>query len=77
MRSARAHGRLVREVLRLDDEGITLPVPPRIAHVLLDVAFQVRAVIELDDPGIVDHLVGDRDFVRALRNPDAIAVYRR
>ena len=49
----------------------------RVAHVLLDRAVDVRAVVEMDDPRVVDHLVGHGHLGRALRDPDAVAVDRR
>ena len=48
---------LVGEGGRLDDEGVALPVPPRVAEPLADVRRDVRSAVGRDQPELVEHLV--------------------
>ncbi len=67
----------IREVRRLDDEGVAFPAAARVAHVLANAGTDVRAAVERDDAGVVNHLVADDHFVWRLHDPETVAVEHR
>ena len=68
---------LVSQVRGLDDQRVAFPVASRVAEVLPNVVVRMWSAVELDDSGLVNHFVRDRESVRALRDVDAVAVARR
>ena len=69
--------RLVREIRHLDDQGVPLPVPPRIAHPLPDGLLDVGTSIQWNDADVVNHLVQNRDVPGCLKNLIGVVVAER
>src|SRR5205814_9426548 len=72
-----AVGGLILEVGRLDDQRLAFPMAARVAHVGADALANVRARIDGNDAGLVNHLVANRDEAGALVDLIGAAVDRR
>src|SRR5437867_6490013 len=69
--------RFSSEVRRLDDEGVALPVPARIASPLAHAWCDVRAAIERNHARVVNHFDHDRDVAGGLADPDTVVICSR
>ncbi|HIE93004.1 MAG TPA: hypothetical protein EYQ83_09120 [Acidobacteria bacterium] len=68
---------LVAEVGRLDHQRIAVPSSPRVAQPEADVVIDVRAVVERDDPDLVDHLLQNRHVAGRLQDQEVVVVAAR
>src|SRR5262245_30060323 len=62
------------EVRRVDDERVALPLAARIAQPRPHAGRDVRTAVQRNDPRVVNHLVGDDDVARHLKDLDEIVV---
>src|SRR4029077_6981511 len=64
-----------REVRRLDDERVAVPVAARVAHIQADALARMRAAVQPDHPRFMNHLVADGDEALPLHDLVRVAIH--
>src|SRR6185503_1681323 len=65
---------LVAEIRRIDDQRIAFPTAARVSEILADALVEMRASVQRDDAGFVNHLVENDHAIRTLHDLDIAVV---
>src|SRR2546425_4194140 len=76
VRAGSSEGRLIREIRRLDDQPVAVPMTNRVSIPQADGLWKMRTSVDGNDADFMTHLDPKRDVVCALNNLSIVVIGR-